>query len=326
MVAPAIAARRVRDRLASDAAGRRRAAGRGCRARSAAGPARARAGRQRIGPSVARPAGEYAPDGPPGRAAPDAHGPVWPGCRRAGPPPRHRRRPGWAWAPTRPERERPAGGSAGVRRRPRTRPVPSPPARASPPGRRARTPCAAGDPRTPAAAAAAQLAVPGEVDAEHLVRLPLVPGRTGVDVDHRGDRRASPRGNRVRSSTPCRSRVDQRCATTSKPSANSSTAESQSKKSQASSASSRAARIAASQLAGGTSTVARAKRLPAGDRRGRLDRREQRDQPSADLFGSHAADPSAGRARTLAAADAQRSAGFGRGARPRRGKMRACAL
>ena len=34
--------------------------------------------------------------------------------------------------------------------------------------------------------------VAGEVDAEHLVRLPLVPAGTGIDVDHRGHRRRLP--------------------------------------------------------------------------------------------------------------------------------------
>src|SRR5690606_25908033 len=65
------------------------------------------------------------------------------------------------------------------------------------------------------------------------------------------------RPTRVRSSRPCRWRVDHRCATTEKPWSSSSTAVSQSKKSQASSASSRAWRTAVAHSCGGTSTVTR---------------------------------------------------------------------
>ena len=144
----------------------------------------------------------------------------------------------------------------------------------------------------------------GEVDAEHLVRLPLVPGGARVDVDHRGDaaaRRAAPGCAPARRAAAV---VDQRWATTSKPSASSSTAESQSKKSQASSASSRAAQQrvppaarAARRRWPGRAPARRRPRPPArpGPRTGPARRRigEQRGQPVADLFGSHAADPMA---------------------------------
>ena len=43
--------------------------------------------------------------------------------------------------------------------------------------------------------------MPGEVDAEHLVRLTLVPARPGIHRAHARRRAAASRGTRVRSST-----------------------------------------------------------------------------------------------------------------------------
>ena len=134
-----------------------------------------------------------------------------PGTRRARRPPgtsRPRRASLIARTPRR-GRARPAGSI--WRRRPvglrvaRTPPAPWRPATAWRPGPPARSPCAAGaleavgqQQRPQPEAGAVVEAV--EVDAEHLVRLALVPGRAGADVGDAGERRR-PRGTRVRSSS-----------------------------------------------------------------------------------------------------------------------------